>query len=138
MIDTYQDLQYTLSEELCQKSRYLQRLQKQNARFQQENAALHVLHLETKLAAAAPKTMIVNDIHDQKLHLPLCCPISLEIFKDPVFSTQTGLSFERVDIEKWLMTNHVCPCTRAYMTSVHLMPNYTLKGVCDAFRAQQK
>ena len=71
MIDTYQDLQYTLAEELGQKSRYLQRLQKQNARLQQENAALHVLHLETKLAAAAPKTMTVNDIHDEKLHLPL-------------------------------------------------------------------
>ena len=81
--------------------------------------------------------MIVKDIYDEKLHLPLCCPISLELFKDPVFSTQTGLSYERELIEKWLLTNRVCPGTRKYMTSAHLMPNYALKGVCDAFRAQQ-
>ena len=61
----------------------------------------------------------------------------MELFKDPVISKQTDLSFERVDIEMWLVTNRVCPCTRTYMTSRDLMPNYALKGVFDSFRAQQ-
>ena len=39
----------------------------------------------------------------------LCCPISMELFKDPVISKQTDLSFEREDTEKWLQTNRVCP-----------------------------
>ena len=71
MIDTYQDLQYTQAETLGQKSREIQRLAQENARLQQENAALHALQLEAKVAAVSPKTMIVNDIHDQKLHLPI-------------------------------------------------------------------
>ena len=64
--------------------------------------------------------------------------ISLDLFKDPVVSNQTVLAFDREDIEMWLKTNRHCPCTRTYMTSAHLMPNYALKGVCDAFRAQQQ
>ena len=63
--------------------------------------------------------------------------ISLDLFKDPVVSNQTVLAFDREDIEMWLKTNRHCPCTRTYMTSAHLMPNYALEGVVDAFRAQQ-
>ncbi len=70
-IDMCHDVQYTQAETLGQKSREIQRLTQENVRLQQENAALHALHYEAKLAAPSPKTMLVNDLHDQKLHLPL-------------------------------------------------------------------
>ncbi len=70
-IDMCHDLQHTQTETLGQKSREIQRLQQENARLQQENTTLHDLQLEAKVAAVSPKTMIVNDIHDQKLHLPI-------------------------------------------------------------------
>ena len=40
----------------------------------------------------------------------LCCPITLELFKDPV-KTIHGQTYERSAIEDWLLTKNIDPMT---------------------------
>ena len=115
----------------------IKRLQEENdargaeiKRLQEENRDLCQVVLTTIT------TIVVKDLQEKEVRVPLCCPISMQIFKDPVVSI-FGHSFEREDIEKWLVEHHRCPMTRQYMTIAHLAPNYALAGVADAFRAHQ-
>jgi len=81
-------------------------------------------------------TIVVKDLQDKEVSVPLCCPLSLQLFKDPVVS-RFGHSFEREDIEKWLLLKKSCPLTKQYMTIAHLTPNRALADVLEAFRAHQ-
>ncbi len=49
---------------------------------------------------------------------------------DPV-SAPDGTSFERSAIVAWLSTNATHPCTRDPLTAEQLVPNRTLKVICD-------
>ena len=95
---------------------------KENARLQEENARLR--------AESAKSTKLVED-----LEVVLCCPISHELLKDPVVSKVSGQSYEREYIEKCLKKKSTCPLTGLAMTHKHLVKNYTLGTVADAFRA---
>ena len=85
----------------------------------------------------AKTTLLVKDLQDKGLEVPMCCPISMELFKDPVISKVTGHSYEREYIEKWLMTHKFCPLTKIRMTSEDLVTNWALAGVVEAFQAQK-
>jgi hypothetical protein len=119
----------------------MKRLQEENKRLQKKNDAqedeidrLQEENDDLRLAAYGEKaTMVVKDLQDKELRAPLCCPISMQLFKDPVVSIY-GHSFERRDIEKWLLENECCPMTREHLTIAHLVPNFALAGVADAFR----
>ena len=102
----------------------------ENKRLQEENERLRAELLATK--AADKEAKLVKDLDDA-----LCCPISMGLFEDPVVSKVSGHSYSRGHIEKWLLQNRCCPQTREYMTRTHLVPNYALAGVVDAFRAHQ-
>jgi len=99
-------------------------------RLQEENDDL----LEQTLRTIT--TIVVKDLQDKEVSVPLCCPLSLQLFKDPVVS-RFGHSFEREDIEKWLLLKKSCPLTNQYMTIAHLSPNRALADVVEAFRAHQ-
>ena len=100
-------------------------------RLQEENDDLRLQALRTIT------TIVVKDLQEKELCAPLCCPISMQLFKDPVVSIY-GHSFERHDIEKWLVEHQCrCPLTNQHMTIEDLAPNYALAGVVDAFRAHQ-
>jgi hypothetical protein len=98
-----------------EQEREIERLKKENHRL--------------RAAAFGKITTIVGKDLD-----PLCCPITRELFKDPVV-TRDGLSFERHDIEKWLLKKGTCPITKNRMTIADLAPNYALANVADAVRA---
>ena len=83
----------------------------------------------------AKTTLVVKDLQDKTLEVPMCCPISRDVFKDPVISKVTGHSYEREYIEKWLVNHSYCPLTKKRMTSADLVPNYALAGVVEAFKA---
>lgn len=82
------------------------------------------------------------------LHLPLMdneieipryfiCPISLQIMKDPV-TTETGMTYERDSIEKWLYhgSNTTCPVTKQPLSKDYdLTPNHTLRRLIQAWSA---
>ena len=102
----------------------------QIGRLQEENESLRAELLAAKAADKAAK--LVKDLDDA-----LCCPISMALFEDPVVSKVSGHSYSREHIEKWLLKNSHCPQTRQKMAQKHLVPNYALAGVVDAFRAHQ-
>jgi len=99
-------------------------------RLQEENDDLRLQTLRSIT------TIVVKDLQDKEVSVPLCCPLSLQLFKDPVVS-RFGHSFEREHIEKWLKNKSKCPLTNQYMTIAHLTPNRALADVVEAFRAHQ-
>jgi hypothetical protein len=99
-------------------------------RLQEENDDLRLQTLRSIT------TIVVKDLQHKEVSVPLCCPLSLQLFKDPVVS-RFGHSFEREDIEKWLLLKKSCPLTKQYMTIEDLAPNRALADVVEAFRAHQ-
>jgi len=84
----------------------------------------------------AKTTLLVKDLQDKGLEVPMCCPISMDLFKDSVICKVTGHSYEREYIEKWLLTHPFCPLTKIEMTARDLVPNRALQGVVEAFKDQ--
>ncbi|ONK77425.1 uncharacterized protein A4U43_C02F6390 [Asparagus officinalis] len=59
------------------------------------------------------------------------CPISLDLFTDPV-TLSTGQTYDRPSIEKWLAAgNDTCPVTMQRLTDTGLVPNRTLRHLID-------
>ena len=53
----------------------------------------------------------------------LICPITLELFHDPVLA-QDGHTYERAAIEEWIRKNNTSPLTNQQISSENLYPNY--------------
>lgn len=62
----------------------------------------------------------------------LSCPITLEIFRDPVMA-QDGHTYEREAIEEWIQNNGTSPVTNQKLSIEHLAPNHAIKKVVDHF-----
>ena len=63
----------------------------------------------------------------QDIPSDLVCPLTLEIFTDPLTS-KYGHSFEREAILEWIAThNQVCPLTRKPLSPSMLFPNAKLR-----------
>ncbi|KAK6128382.1 hypothetical protein DH2020_037858 [Rehmannia glutinosa] len=59
------------------------------------------------------------------------CPISLELFKDPV-TLCTGQTYDRPCIQKWLESgNLTCPVTMQKLHDSSMVPNHTLRHLID-------
>ncbi|CAN4115327.1 unnamed protein product [Withania somnifera] len=59
------------------------------------------------------------------------CPISLDLFKDPV-TLCTGQTYDRSSIEKWLSCgNLTCPVTMQKLHDSSIVPNTTLRHLID-------
>ncbi|XXG62516.1 hypothetical protein AAC387_Pa05g0857 [Persea americana] len=76
---------------------------------------------------------------DNEIEIPryFICPISLQIMKDPV-TTETGMTYERDSIEKWLYhgSNTTCPVTKQPLSKDYdLTPNHTLRRLIQAWSA---
>jgi len=65
------------------------------------------------------------------------CPISQDIMEDPVICVD-GNSYERNDIEKWLVGNNISPLTGETLSSKNLIPNQTLKRAIILHQEQVK
>lgn len=59
----------------------------------------------------------------------LVCPITLEIFRDPVKATD-GHIYEREAIEKWIVDHGTSPITRETLKINELIPQSQLKQIC--------
>ncbi|XP_015087175.1 E3 ubiquitin-protein ligase PUB23-like [Solanum pennellii] len=62
------------------------------------------------------------------------CPISMQLMRDPV-TTSTGITYDRVNIEKWLFKckNTTCPITKQELLTMDLTPNHTLRRVIQSW-----
>ncbi|NGX31385.1 MAG: hypothetical protein K940chlam8_00753, partial [Chlamydiae bacterium] len=63
------------------------------------------------------------------------CPITLEIFKDPVIDRH-GHTFERSAIESHLKTRNVCPLSNEPITREELTPNRILRQKIETVKSQ--
>ncbi|OMO56206.1 hypothetical protein COLO4_35757 [Corchorus olitorius] len=62
------------------------------------------------------------------------CPISLDLFKDPV-TLSTGQTYDRSSIEKWLSAgNLTCPVTMQKLHDPSLVPNHNLRHLIEQWR----
>ncbi|XP_015956724.1 U-box domain-containing protein 21 [Arachis duranensis] len=56
-----------------------------------------------------------------------CCPVSLDIMKDPV-TLSTGITYDRDSIDKWLESgNNTCPVTKQLLTTSDMIPNHAIR-----------
>ena len=62
----------------------------------------------------------------------LICPITLELFRDPVLA-QDGHTYERQAIENWIRRNGTSPLTRQELSLEHLYPNHLVKKLVADF-----
>ncbi len=76
-------------------------------------------------------------MQQQNLIIPqkLICPISGQIFKEPVF-TSDGHTYEKEEIEKWLLTKDTSPKTGNSLGNKGLTPNWDKISDVDEFLIQ--
>jgi hypothetical protein len=107
---------------------------RENERLQEENERLENERLRAELLAAKAADKVTKLV--EGLEVALRCPLSLQSMKDTVVS-RYGHSYEREDIETWLKKKSKCPITNQGLTRAHLVKNYALVSVADAFRDYQ-
>ncbi|GMH36747.1 hypothetical protein BSKO_04620 [Bryopsis sp. KO-2023] len=67
----------------------------------------------------------------------LCCPISLELMKDPVMAVD-GYTYERSAITKWFRKNKcTSPMTNQRLASSQICPNRLVASMIQEFRSKQ-
>ncbi|GMH43275.1 hypothetical protein BSKO_11197 [Bryopsis sp. KO-2023] len=62
--------------------------------------------------------------------LLLCCPITQEVFKDPVVAAD-GHTYERSALEKWLQKSKTSPFTNLELPNNTLTPNVLIKKIIE-------
>ena len=73
------------------------------------------------------------DYASRLLAAALVCPLSLEIFQDPVIAAD-GHSYERREIELWFARGKTTsPKTNEELPNAFLVPNRHLKAMCQQF-----
>jgi hypothetical protein len=65
------------------------------------------------------------------LLVPFLCPISRVLMEDPVILCGTGLSYERVNIERWIDVHGTDPISGAQLDAagMRLIPNKALRDM---------
>merc|ERR1712054_114449 len=77
-------------------------------------------------AAVAKMPPIQHEITIDQVPSQLVCPITSEVFRDPVVC-QDGHTYERVAIERWLASHDTSPMTNGILPSKVLVPNLALR-----------
>jgi hypothetical protein len=95
-----------------------------------------VRHLRTKMwpKRKEPEDRSSINIAQQFLDeepLELCCPITIEIMKDPVIASD-GHTYERSAIEDWFRTKRRSPVTNLEIPST-LIPNYAMRKLVTSY-----
>ncbi|CAF1447684.1 unnamed protein product [Adineta steineri] len=62
----------------------------------------------------------------------LRCPITMELFRDPVLASD-GRTYEREVIEEWIRNNGTSPFTRQPLSKEELYPNRIVKDLIEVF-----
>ena len=83
-------------------------------------------HLETLTRKALDKEKAVDG--------QLTCPISHELFVDPVFCAGDGQTYERSAIEEWFKERRTSPLNGLPLKSTKLYPNYHARKLADIRR----
>ena len=66
----------------------------------------------------------------------LICPITLELFSDPV-RAEDGHTYERKAITEWINRHGTSPITRKSLSIDRLTPNRAIKDTLEAYKQHQ-
>jgi hypothetical protein len=93
------------------------------------------LKLSSKITAILGKH--ITNI-TKRLAIDLICPISRELFEDPVICAGDGQTYERKEIEEWFEKSEMSPFdTSKPLTSKTLIPNIAVRKLADAVRVEK-
>jgi len=67
----------------------------------------------------------------------LICPITLELFRDPVLA-EDGHTYEREAITQWIQNNGRSPLTDQPLSLQRLYPNHAIQKLIDRFENSMK
>jgi hypothetical protein len=82
---------------------------------------------EELLHSSAPQPTNTKIVHET-LSSALICPITQEIFREPVILSD-GNTYEKSAILQWLQTRDTSPLTRERLSSKVLIPNYMIQSL---------
>jgi hypothetical protein len=94
-----------------------------------QRAAIHARHSRLSFGGLAKGSEVANA---DLLGRNLSCPITFELFVDPVVIS-SGITVERRAIERRLLTSDKCPLTRATITR-QLVTNWLVRSIVDDFK----
>ena len=97
-----------------------------------KEAAVGVCEQEAACRAWLGEKVLAPAKASQAVPDALCCPISFELYCDPVI-TPEGRSYERSCIEMYLRRESKDPVSRKYLTAAMLIPNMQLKKAAEDF-----
>ena len=99
-----------------------------------DDAAARQEELETELTAHQEELRRLKGLIAQcGVNDALLCPLSLEIYEDPVMAAD-GFSYERREIENWFARGkRTSPKTNEELPHVMLVPNRDLRAMCQDF-----
>ena len=67
----------------------------------------------------------------------LVCPITGQLFEDPVLLVEDGHTYERSAVIAWLERNDTSPMTGAPLARKTLAPNFAVRQMADAARGEE-
>ena len=95
-----------------------------------DNVAKHQLVLEEEQREHRAE---VARLRIRELPSDLCCPIMVEIMKDPVICVGDGHTYERCAITQWFSTgSEISPMTNQPLETTQLVPNHMAKKLIHA------
>ena len=100
-----------------------------------DNVARHQSVLEEELREHRAE---IARLRIRELPQDLCCPVLLEIMKDPVQCVGDGHTYERVAIEQWLERSNISPMTNQPLETTQLVPNHMARKLIGALLEEHR
>ncbi|KAI3502557.1 hypothetical protein L1887_30698 [Cichorium endivia] len=121
--DISQDVKELVDFVRCQSIRAAQRY---------ETINIHHHGVESKVRDVTDENLplkAIDAVEDPVIPVDLLCPISGELFRDPVI-VSTGQTYERSYIQIWIDSgSRMCPKTGQKLKNLNLTPNYVLRSL---------
>ena len=100
--------------------------------FNAKQAEVFLKEMERERKKSEDKAIIRN-LSISQLREQMTCPLSYELFKDPVTEREgvcAGHTFERMWIDTWVRSNRDCPLARTHLLATDLISNKLVREAC--------
>lgn len=110
----------------------IQRRGKESSQAPQQPTSPKPAADESSSAQPTPTNTALSQMEDT-----FCCPITLEIMKDPVVAGD-GHTYERRAITTWIHSHGTSPITKQPLSALALMPNLSMKHQIELYLSSNK
>eukprot|EP00877_Chromochloris_zofingiensis_P014187 jgi/Chrzof1/9021/Cz03g33080.t1 len=114
------------------------RMRKNRAEEEYINQIIQVIQMSESSPNQQPATRGAGERSaDTDMPSDLLCPISYQLFEDPVMLVESGHTYERRSIEEWLVRgNRKDPLSGVQLSNFLLVPNVVVKKLVNDWLAQ--